>query len=154
MTSSVHTSSLRQTFVLAREARQRGDHPFGSILLFEDNTMMEASNTVITESNALRHAEMNVINAAFAAKRDLAQAIIYCSTEPCAMCAAAIFRSGIRKVVFGCSVDRLASFTGGAFTVPSRHIFSFGKPDTEVIGPLLEDESAQVHQRFWPSPPK
>lgn len=37
----------------------------------------------------------------------LLRSTLYTSTEPCAMCAGAIFWTGIGRVVFGCSVPKL-----------------------------------------------
>ena len=65
------------------------------------------------------------------------------------MCAGAIFWSGIRRVIYGCPAERLATFATGSFVVPCRELFGKGAQPTEVVGPLLEDEAASVHEGFW-----
>ena len=65
------------------------------------------------------------------------------------MCAGAIFWAGIRRVVYACSAEKLDQIAGSPFVVPSRELFMRAEEDTEVIGPLLEEEAVKVHQGFW-----
>lgn len=76
---------------------------------------------------------------------------LYSSTEPCAMCAGAIYWSGIGRVVFACSETRLGEIAGIGLNVPSREVLQTGARRVEVVGPTdLEGEAAAVHKEFWP----
>ena len=107
--TSADRSHLERTVALAWEARNRGDHPFGSLLVAADGRVLEAHNSVVTGVDPTGHAETNLVR--LAGTLDLATRItstLYTSTEPCAMCAGAIYWSGIGRVVFALSEVALA----------------------------------------------
>ena len=148
---------LRQAIHQAKEARGKGNHPFGAILVDEKgNIVLTAQNTVNTEHDATGHAETNLMRQASKKYgRDfLRTCIIYTSTEPCAMCAGAIYWTGVGRVVYGLSEAGLYKMTGDnpenkTMNLPCRDVFARGQEDVVVTGPLLEDEAAAVHQGFW-----
>lgn len=70
------------------------------------------------------------------------------------MCAGAIFWSGIGRVVFALSSATLGTIVRdetGDYTLAlsCRDVFAQGGRAIEVLGPLLEDEGAAVHDGFW-----
>lgn len=142
---------MREVIRLAYQARDNGDHPFGALLVYEGKVVLTAVNTVNSERDVTRHAELNLVSEAcrLFVPEQLAQMVLYTSTEPCAMCTGAIVWAGICTVVYGCSAERLGEMAGGSFVVPCRQLLALGGVDTAVIGPLLEDEAAQVHDGFW-----
>jgi tRNA(Arg) A34 adenosine deaminase TadA len=84
----------------------------------------------------------------------LAKATLYSSAEPCAMCAGAIYWAGIGRLVYGLSEHGLRELTGNhpenpTLDLPCREVFRTGQRPTEVVGPLLEDEAAALHQGIW-----
>lgn len=147
---------LRASFDLAWAARQKGNHPFGAVLVDgQGQVVLGGENTVVTASDATGHAETNLVRQA-TARYDaefLGQCTLYASTEPCPMCAAAIFWAGIRRVVFGLSQARLYAMgsdeNAPRLILSCREVFSRGNLALEVEGPLLEDEAAAVHEGFW-----
>lgn len=148
---SDHEIYIRQTYALAQRAVEHGNHPFGALLVHEGQVLVTARNTVITAHDPTRHAELRLVSKA--ARRFgadiLAESILYTSTEPCAMCAGAIYWSGIRTVVYGCSAAALAGVTDHDFLIPSAHVFSFAHDPIQLVGPILEQEGMIVHQGFW-----
>ncbi|MGE3840442.1 MAG: nucleoside deaminase [Vicinamibacterales bacterium] len=142
---------IRRTIELARLARSRGNHPFGALLAFDDTIILEAGNTVGTGHNPTHHAELNLVQRAFAELRPevICRTTLYTSTEPCPMCTGAIFWAGIRKLVFSVAATRLGSLTGDTFCRSSRLLFDNAHEQTVVIGPVLEEEGLEVHQGFW-----
>jgi tRNA(Arg) A34 adenosine deaminase TadA len=142
---------IARSLELARDARERGDHPFGALIARGEDILIEDNNRVNSEQDPTQHAESRLVSAA-SRKFDLktlGESTLYTSTEPCAMCAGAIFWAGVRKVVYGCPAETLGNMSGGGFVIPSREIFERGKYPTEVIGPILEKESIEVHEGFW-----
>ena len=107
---SIHEAHMREVFAIARRARAHGNRPFGAMLVAGNGAVLAvAENSQITEEQILAHAEMNLLRRAV---KDftpdvLATSTLYTSAEPCAMCAGAIFWSGITRLVFGLSGDRL-----------------------------------------------
>jgi tRNA(Arg) A34 adenosine deaminase TadA len=84
----------------------------------------------------------------------LADCTLYSSAEPCAMCAGAIYWVGIGRVVYGLSERRLKAITGNhaenpTLDLPCRTVFAAGQRMIDVIGPLLEDEAAALHNGIW-----
>lgn len=142
---------MRRCFELAREAVSAGSHPFGALLATGVEVVLEARNTVAA-NGVTGHAELNVVRQAISTLgRDaLADCSLYTSTEPCAMCAGAIYWARIPRVVFGCSVEGLHSITEGTLRLPCREVFAHGDRRIEVVGPLLADQALQVHREFWP----
>ena len=80
----------------------------------------------------------------------LAGATLYSSAEPCAMYACAIYWSGISRVVYALSEERLLSLTGNhpenpTLSLPCREVFARGQRAVVVVGPMLEDEAMVTH---------
>jgi len=130
---------LRKTIILANQSVAHGNHPFGALLVIDDQIVMEAENTVNTEHDVTRHAELNLVSKAVKelTLEQLSKAVLYSSTEPCLMCTGAIFWSGIKEVVYGCSKEALAQYAGPVAS------------DLRIEGPLLEEEGSVVHERYW-----
>jgi tRNA(Arg) A34 adenosine deaminase TadA len=145
---------IRRCYELASEAARNGDEPFGALLEKDGEILMTARNTIHTDRDATRHAELNLIVSASRAldPETLGASTLYTSTEPCAMCAGAIYWSGISSVVYGCSAETLGRIAGGAFVVPCREIFARSTRRVAVMGPVLEDEGARQHEEYWPQP--
>jgi tRNA(Arg) A34 adenosine deaminase TadA len=148
---------LRAALVVARLARAHGNHPFGAILVdAEGRRLLEAENTVVTEHDCTGHAETNLMRLASRqfAPEFLAQCTLYTSTEPCAMCAGAIYWGNVRRVVYAFGEDELVELTGSdpenpTFHLPCREVFAHGQKETLVLGPALREEAKQVHAGFW-----
>ena len=150
-------SLLRAALRVAQQARDNGNHPFGAILVDDGGTiLLEAENTVVTERDVTGHAELNLVRLASQQfdRARLAGCTLYTSTEPCAMCAGAIFWSQIGRVVYGLSEENFLKIisreSADAFLfLPCREVFARGGRPTEVVGPYLEEEASQVHAGFW-----
>lgn len=142
---------LRRSFDVAKAALAKGNQPFGAVLALGDQIIAEAENEIVTTRDPTRHAELVLISEATRrlAPEVLAQATLYASTEPCAMCASAIVWSGIRRVVYGCPAEDLAALAGQTFVVPSREVFARSGLEIQVIGPSLKDEALAVHNGVW-----
>ncbi|HKJ28092.1 MAG TPA: nucleoside deaminase, partial [Anaerolineales bacterium] len=112
---STDQKHIRAAIALAQQARENGNHPFGALLVGPDGeVLLEALNTVVTEHDITGHAETNLVRLA-AQTYDaefLAGCTLYTSTEPCPMCAGAIFWANIRRVVYGLSEEGLYALTG------------------------------------------
>jgi len=146
---------------LARRARVSGNHPFGALLVTGDGTVIEAMNTVTTERDPTGHAETNLVRKAGAAlsAEQLAGSTLYTSTEPCAMCAGAIYWAGIGRMVYALSghalvelVQEVSGCLDGTLDLPSREVFARagGRP-VDVTGPVAMPGALEVHEGMWGS---
>jgi tRNA(Arg) A34 adenosine deaminase TadA len=147
---------MRLAIDVARKARDNGNHPFGAILVDEHRQiLLESENTTLTENDCTAHAETNLIRQASKKFQYdfLAKCSLYTSTEPCPMCAGAIYWGNVRRVVYGLSEEGLYEMAGNniedVFLLSCREVFARGHKPIEVIGPVLEDEARHVHEDFW-----
>ena len=154
--SPAHEAHLRQAIALAARARQNGNHPFGSIVVAPDGRVIEGLNTVVTESDPTGHAETNVVRLAarILSCDELRASTLYTSTEPCAMCAGAIYWAGIPRVVYALGEDALRAMVPAqdgepTMDLPCREVFARGGRRVDVAGPALVEEAAAVHDGFW-----
>jgi tRNA(Arg) A34 adenosine deaminase TadA len=158
MPDSIHTL-LRTAIQAAQHAREQGNHPFGAVLVGPDgHILLTAENTVNIDQDVTAHAETNLVRIA-AHHYDpafLANCTLYASTEPCPMCAGAIYWGNIGRVVYGLSQEGLFELTGSdpadALLLSCREVFTHGGKSIEVIGPILEEEARGVHLGFWDHP--
>ena len=151
MTSIEHDNHIRRCYALAQEAVGNGNHPFGALLVLDGKIALTAVNTVHTENDNTRHAEINLVVEAERRfnPEELARSTLYTSTEPCAMCTGAIYAAGIPAIVFGCSAAALYDLVGSDFSIPSREILALGQRTVTVTGPILEAEGLQIHRGYW-----
>ena len=149
---------LRRAIQLARDARNDGRHPFGALIVNQRGEIIVAAlnNAVRPRGDPTQHAETVACSQAarLLSEAELAQCTLYTSTEPCAMCAGAIYWTGIGRVVFGLSETGLMRYTGShvenpTLDLPCREVFSRGQKRIVVQGPLLEEEAGTVHEGFW-----
>jgi tRNA(Arg) A34 adenosine deaminase TadA len=148
---------LRRSFEVARRALTHGNHPFGAILVDQSrNVLIETENGYMPSHDGTAHAERLLATQACTTLSPdiLRTATLYCSAEPCAMCAGAMYWAGIGRLVYGMSERRLRAVTGNhpenpTLDLPCREVFSSGQRSTEVVGPLLEDEAEALHAGVW-----
>lgn len=152
---------LTRAIELANLSRSRGDHPFGALLAGPDGKiLLEAMNTCGTKGDRTGHAERNLMTDA-SLTYDVAflrTCTMYTSAEPCAMCAGSVYWAGVGRVVHGLSERDLKALIGPdpdnlTMDLPCREIFAAGQRTVEVVGPLLSEESAKVHDGFWTPAP-
>src|SRR5215216_303046 len=155
--NSTDLGHLRTSIDLAQAARDHGNHPFGAILVDEDNqVLLRAENTVVTKRDCTGHAETNLMRLAsqqFSPEK-LAHCTLYTSTEPCAMCAGAIHWGNVRRVVYALSEISLYGIVGTSpdhLLLPCHEVLARSQRQVEVVGPAaeLDAEARAVHQGFW-----
>jgi tRNA(Arg) A34 adenosine deaminase TadA len=87
----------------ARLAKKNGDLPFGAVIMCDNKVVGVGKCENVTTFDVTAHAEMNALRQACKKlKRNILKGcIIYCTNEPCPMCAAALFQAKIPHVVIG-----------------------------------------------------
>jgi tRNA(Arg) A34 adenosine deaminase TadA len=155
--NGIDVDHLKAAIAAAWRAREHGNHPFGAVLVDKQNRMvLQVENTVVTGRDVTGHAETNLVR--LAAQQftpdQLAHFTLYTSTEPCAMCAGAIYWSGIGRVVYALSETDLYDIVGPSpehLYLPCREVFARSQRRIEVVGPVssLEVDARAVHMGFW-----
>ena len=147
-----HERFVRAAIQEAQSAKDAGNPPFGAVLVNPEGTILDrAGNTEARTGDCTGHAETNLIRDASRQYDDetLRRATLYASTEPCAMCAGAVFWARIGRVVFGLRAERLYERKGDAgrqLHLSCREVLDRGNHEIEVIGPVIEDEAAVVFE--------
>ena len=146
---------LHRAIQIAADARAHGNHPFGALLAdAEGKILLEAENSVVTDRDVTAHAELNLMRLASQkySADVLKECTLYTSTEPCPMCAGAIFWGDVGRVVYALSEEGLYAITGETpyeLALPCREVFERGTHPVDVSGPMLEGEAREVHLGFW-----
>lgn len=103
-----HDVNMDATVKLAEWAANRGERPFGCIIVDEENDVIGAGSGSEADDDPTRHSEIAAIKMACAERGNLLQGcVIYSTHEPCAMCCGAINHSKVSVVVYGSARDDL-----------------------------------------------
>ncbi len=143
---------MRQAFDLAISSGKNGNHTFGALLVHQGKVILTTENTVYTDKDSSRHAEMNLM---VRARREfspkvLGESTMYASTAPCMLCCAGMWYSGIRKVVYGVSYEGLVKLTGlKDNSLHCDQLYQSTDKSLEWVGPILEEEGLKVFC-CWP----
>lgn len=141
---AVDVEHLRRCIDLARAAAERGDQPFGSLLVNGDGQVVaEDQNRVVTTSDITAHPEITLARwaAARATEAERAEMTMYTSGEHCPMCATAHFSAGIGRLVYALDGDTMRAHQPPGhptLALPVRDLFAYGNRDLAVAGPFAE----------------
>lgn len=138
-------SHLRRAIALASEAGAAGDPPFGSILVNAAGAILaEDRNTTVTDDDITAHPELKL--ARWAARHvpiaDAHATTMYTSCRPCPMCANAIRRARIGRVVFALDTDQLDALKPPGFQNPDA-------ADVRHVGPALLEEARRPVESYY-----
>lgn len=94
---------MRHALRLARAAGRRGEVPVGAIAVHEDRVIAAAGNAIERSGDATAHAELIVLRRAahVIAGWRLTGVSLYCTLEPCPMCAGAMVQARIDRCIYG-----------------------------------------------------
>lgn len=147
---SLDETFLLQAIGLAQTARQRGEFPFGAVLVAEQQAVHQASDQCLSYADPTAHAELLAISEYCRKQRllDLDGYTLYSCVEPCVMCSGAIKWARISRVVFSVSQAMLQQMNGGRPKPSCAEIVNTGGRTIIVDGPLLPDEGLAAWAGF------
>jgi tRNA(adenine34) deaminase len=101
-TSEEDARWMKRCLELAAEAAAADEVPVGAVVVLDGRAIGEGRNRVEERRSPLAHAEMAAIEQALATvgEKRLPEAVLYCSLEPCFLCAGAALHARVRRVVF------------------------------------------------------
>ncbi|MGA0569784.1 nucleoside deaminase [Variovorax sp. VNK109] len=148
---------MRQAIAWSVTARERGNRPFGAVVVdAQGHVLAEAYCNTTETGDCTGHAETNAVRmlSPKVSREVLAGATIYSSGEPCVMCAGAIFWSNIRRVLYGIDAVSLRVFRGERqeqkdAELSCRDVFAASPHHIECIGPVLLEEASAPHVGAW-----
>ncbi|MBN8629317.1 MAG: nucleoside deaminase [Rhodobacterales bacterium] len=148
---------LRQSVALSVEAKERGELPFGALIVGPDGEVVLTGFNAFTTDRGPGHAETNLAREA-ARRYDsefLRKCTLYTSIQPCAMCAATVYWAEIGRLVYGATEADLAELVGGnpdnkTMDLPCEKVLAAGAWQVEVAGyPEFKDEALKIHVGYW-----
>jgi guanine deaminase len=94
---------MARAFALRRLAIDRGDQPFGAVIVRDGRIVGEGASAVITAPDPTAHAEMQAIRDAAQRlrTRDLSGAEMYGTSRACPMCQAGAYWAGLSRLWYG-----------------------------------------------------
>lgn len=94
---------MRHAIGLARAAGRRGEVPVGALAVRGGTVIAAAGNAIERRGDATAHAELIVLRRAArqAGGWRLTGVSLYCTLEPCPMCAGAMVQARIDRLVYG-----------------------------------------------------
>ena len=94
---------MREALALAGQSAQAGEVPVGAVVVIDGEIAGRGSNAPIARADPTAHAEILALRqaAAHAGNYRLTGATLYCTLEPCVMCAGALVAARVERLVFG-----------------------------------------------------
>jgi tRNA(Arg) A34 adenosine deaminase TadA len=94
---------MQRAFELRKLAIERGDQPYGAVIVQAERIVGEGSSAVVTTPDPTAHAEIQAIrDAARRLKtRDLSGAEMFGTSRACPMCEAGAYWAGISRLWYG-----------------------------------------------------
>ena len=142
-----HERWMRESLRAAREAQTRDEVPIGTCVVVGEHLLAVAGNRTRTDCDPTAHAEIVALREAareFGNYR-LADAVVYSTIEPCAMCAGALIQARVRLLVYGAADERAGAVESHFHICDANHL----NHRVEVIKGVLEPECRELMQEFF-----
>lgn len=132
---------------LAREAAAHDEVPVGAIVVIAGEIVGVGRNRVEERRSPLAHAEMEALQAALSkvGEKRLPDAELYCSLEPCFLCAGAILHTRVRRVVFGSRDPKFGAVRSLANVLEDPRM----NHRCEVVEGVAAETSAELLRAFF-----
>ena len=148
MTSSGFCSDfMKEAIRQAKKAFDISEAPVGAVVVRNNEIVGTGYNLRETSKNSLHHAEIIAIHNACCklASWRLVDCELYCTLEPCLMCAGAMLQSRIRRLYFG-AYDNKSGVCGSVIDVFEKSVFNH---TIEVYGGIMEEECGGLLTDFF-----
>jgi tRNA(adenine34) deaminase len=144
---AAHELWMREAIRAAREAGAAGEVPIGACITMDGDVIAVAGNRTRMDCDPTAHAEVVALREAaqkFGNYR-LANAVVYSTIEPCAMCAGALIQARVPLLVYGAPDERAGAVDSHFYICDSDHL----NHRVEVIRGVLEAECRALMQEFF-----
>lgn len=155
MITETDIKHLKRCVELAKTALEKGDEPFGSVLVSAEGEVLFEDHNHVASGDHTQHPEFAIARwaAANMSPEERQKATVYTSGEHCPMCAAAHGWVGLGRIVYASSSKQLVEWLGELGVPPSRvrnlPIQEIIR-DTVVEGPVpeLAEQVRELHRQF------
>jgi tRNA(adenine34) deaminase len=131
----------------AAKAWSADEVPVGAVIIFEDKVIARGFNQPISTHDATAHAEIIALREAGRALGNyrLSGVTMYCTFEPCMMCAGAMIHARIDRLVFG-TPDPKTGSAGSIYNVLTDPRLNHR---VDVVTGVREEECAALLRGFF-----
>jgi tRNA(adenine34) deaminase len=131
----------------ARKAEVAGEVPVGAVIAVEGQVIARGFNQPISLHDPTAHAEIAALREACRSMGNyrLSGATMYCTVEPCMMCAGAMIHARLTRLVFG-TPDPRAGAAGSIYNVLTDPRLNHR---VEVVSGIREEECAALLREFF-----
>ncbi|MDE3167537.1 MAG: tRNA adenosine(34) deaminase TadA [Acidobacteriota bacterium] len=138
---------MREALALARTASHEGEVPVGAVLVAGGEVVGRGWNAPIARRDPTAHAEIAAIREAASRMGNyrLDGADLYCTLEPCVMCAGAIVHARLRRLVFGARDLRFGGVRS-KFQVADSDVLNHR---VEIVEGVLGAECTELLRAFF-----
>jgi tRNA(Arg) A34 adenosine deaminase TadA len=133
---------MRLALAKVREGIEKGQLPFGAVIVKNGEVISSAYNTIYEDTNIISHAETNaIVDACHRTSRiDLSGCILYATCEPCPMCFGACVLANIPRLVYSARLSDGIIPGFSMLTITNDELKSAGNARIEVVGDCLREE--------------
>ena len=138
---------MREAIRLARAAADAGEVPVGAVVVIGGEIAGHAWNAPIARRDPTAHAEILALREAAdrIGNYRLEQATLYCTLEPCVMCAGALVNARVRRLVFGARDLRFGGVRS-KFRIADSDLLNHA---VEIVEGVLAVECVELLQAFF-----
>ena len=138
---------MREALGLARDGEAAGEVPVGAVIAIADDVVGRGWNAPVARHDPTAHAEIVAIREAAASARNyrLETATLYCTLEPCVMCAGAIVTARIARLVFGARDLRFGGVRS-KFRIADSDVLNH---QVEIVEGVLAAECVELLREFF-----
>ena len=147
--TATHEHWMREALRVAHDAQAAGEVPVGACVVAGDELLAACGNRTRTDCDPTAHAEIVALREASRKVGNfrLADATLYSTIEPCAMCAGALIQARVKLLVYG-ATDEKAGAVESHFHICDANQLNHR---IEVVKGILEVECGALMQEFFKS---
>lgn len=138
---------MRLALAQAGRAAELGEVPIGAVAVHDDKVIGAGHNRKESDQDPTAHAEMIALRQAAQTLHNwrLIEVTLYCTVEPCPMCAGAMIQARLHRLVYGAPDVRFGA-AGTIIDVLGETRFNHR---VVVEAGIMADEAARLLQRFF-----
>src|SRR5262249_27268378 len=138
---------MREALALAGQSAQQDEVPVGAVIVIDSMIAGRGSNAPIARADPTAHAEILAIREAAekVGNYRLTGATLYCTLEPCVMCAGALVAARVQRLVFGARDLRFGGVRS-KFQVADSTVLNHR---VEVVEGILAVECVELLRDFF-----
>jgi tRNA(adenine34) deaminase len=148
--TSHHDQFMRLAIDEAKAGAAMGEQPFGAAVVINGEVVCTTRSLKVSMSDTTAHSETRAISLATQklGRREIPEAVFYCTCEPCPMCCGAVLNSGIKTMVIGARNRHIRQSARLAFNFKDYTVERLAEMvgwDLKVVEGVLQDECVALY---------